>query len=53
MTPFQLIVLSVIVLFLLHHSLRGAFALIEKAHEHLRESDRRNSGGELVREKVS
>ena len=49
MTPFHLTVLSFTLVGVLHHSLKGVFALIEKAHEHLRESDRRNNGGELVK----
>lgn len=53
MSAFHLTALSVMVLFLLHQSLRGAFALIEKAHEHLRDAEARNNGSELVKGKVS
>lgn len=52
MTPFHLTALSFSLLAVLHHSLKWAFRLIEKAHEHLRESDRRTRGGELVKGKV-
>ena len=48
-TPFHLTVLSFIVVGVLHHSLKGVFALIEKAHEHLRESERLRGGAELVK----
>ncbi len=49
MNPATLTLLSGISVLLLHYILKGAFALIEKAHEHLRNADRRNNGGELAR----
>lgn len=49
MTPFHLTVLSFSILAMLHQSLKGIFFLVEKAHEHLRETDHRTSGGELVK----
>ncbi len=49
MSPATLTLLSGISVLLLHYILKGAFALIEKAHEHLRNADRRNNGGELAR----
>lgn len=48
MSPFLLTMTSITITFMLHQFLKGVFALIEKAHEDLRESDRRIAGGELV-----
>lgn len=52
MSPFLLTVTSITITAMLHHSLKRAFALIEKAHEHLRETDRRTSDGEPAKGKV-
>lgn len=52
MADFLLFLSSVMVLRGMWLFLRGAFALIEKAHEHLRESDRLRGDGELVKGSV-
>lgn len=53
MNPALLILISVSILCVIHAGLKEAFRLIEKAHEHLRESDRLRGDGELVKGKVS
>ena len=53
LNTFHLTVLSITITILLHQSLKRAFWFIEKAHEHLRESDRLRGAGELVGEQES
>ena len=49
MRPALLILASVSVLRVMWLFLSAAFRCIEKAHEHLRESESRNNGAELVK----
>lgn len=51
MSPTTLTLLSGICVLLLHFILKGAFALIEKAHEHLRKPRPRNNGVQLSGER--
>lgn len=53
MSSYLLIAISASVLRVIWLILSAAFRCIEKAHEHLRESDRPTGGGELVKGKVS
>lgn len=53
MSDYLLVAASGSLLFVIHASLKVAFRCIEKAHEHLRESERSRGGAELSGEKAA